>query len=157
AEHSNPDGLALPPVPGLRMMCVDSPRGKLHSTYRPLVCLVLQGAKHLLVGTQESVCRAGQSVIVTADMPVTGQVVEASAKKPYMARAVELDMPLLRELADGFAPATSAALPRTRTLFLQKTEEAIMDCAIRLMRLIGRPEAIPVLHAGLMKELHYWL
>ncbi|MPZ47670.1 MAG: helix-turn-helix domain-containing protein [Betaproteobacteria bacterium] len=157
AKHSNHDGLALPPVPGLRMMCVESPRGKPHSTYRPLVCLVLQGAKHLLVGTQESICLAGQSVIVSADMPVTGQVVEASARKPYMALAVELDMALLRELGDRFAATASVAVPRTRTLFLQKTEDAIMDCAIRLMRLIGRPDAIPVLHAGLMKELHYWL
>jgi hypothetical protein len=42
-EHANADGLALPPVPGLRMMCVDSPRGKLQSTYRPLISL--SGAK----------------------------------------------------------------------------------------------------------------
>lgn len=157
AEHANSDGLALPPVPGLRMMCVDSPRGKLHSTYRPLVCLVLQGAKHLLVGTQQSMCLAGQSVIVSADMPVTGQVIEASARNPYMALAVELDMALLRELGDGLAATAAAAVPHTRTLFLQKTEDAVVDCAIRLMRLIAKPDAIPVLHAGLMKELHYWL
>ncbi len=50
ASHANGDGLALTPVPGLRMMCIESPRGDLHSIYRPLVCLVLQGAKRMIVG-----------------------------------------------------------------------------------------------------------
>lgn len=30
ARHANRDGLALTPVPGLRMMCVESPLGDLH-------------------------------------------------------------------------------------------------------------------------------
>lgn len=156
-EHANADGLALPPVPGLHMMCVDSPRGKLHSTYTPLVCLVLQGAKHLLVGRQERLCLEGQSVIVGADMPVTGQVVQATPERPYMALAVELDLALLAELADQSGRAPVATVSHAQTLFVQDTAEALLDCGIRLMRLIGRPEAIPVLHPGLMRELHFWL
>lgn len=156
-ENANADGLAVTPVPGLRMMCVDSPRGKLHSVYRPLVCLILQGAKQLLVGRQEQLCLAGQSVIVSADMPVTGQVVQASPAKPYIAVAVELDIALLRELTAGLNELPSSDISRYQTLFLQDTDEAILDCCIRLMRLIGRPEAMPVLLPGLMKELHYWL
>jgi hypothetical protein len=59
ARHANGDGLALTPVPGLRMMCLDAPRGDLHSIYRPLVCLILQGAKRITVGTEEHVFSAG--------------------------------------------------------------------------------------------------
>lgn len=157
SEHANTDGLALTPVPGLRMMCVDAPRGRLLSTYRPLVCLILQGAKHLLVGRRERTCVEGQSVIVSADMPVTGQVIKASPAKPYTALAVELDMPLLRELTDlsnGTAPSGDSL---GSTLFLQDTDEVILDCGIRLMRLIDTPDAIPILQPGLMKELHFWL
>jgi len=156
-EHSNADGLAVTPVPGLRMMCVESPRGKLHTAYRPLVCLILQGAKHLLVGKQAQLCTEGHSVIVSADMPVTGQVIQATPAKPYVAVAVELDLALLRELADGIGGAAPRAASRHQTLFLQDTDEAALDCCIRLMRLIGRPDAIPVLHPGLLKELHFWL
>lgn len=136
---------------------MDAPRGRLLSTYRPLVCLILQGAKHLLVGRQEQTCVEGQSVIVSADMPVTGQVVKASPARPYAALSVELDMPLLRELADlpsGAAPSTNSI---SSTLFLQDTDEAILDCSIRLMRLIDTPEAISILQPGMMKELHFWL
>jgi AraC-like DNA-binding protein len=156
-QHSNADGLALPPVPGLRMMCVDTPRGKLQSTYRPLVCLILQGAKHLLVGRQERLCREGESVIVGTDMPVVGQVVQATPERPYIALAVELDMALLAELADDADGLPAGTLSHAQTLFVQDTDEAVLECGIRLMRLIGRPEAVPVLHPGLMRELHFWL
>lgn len=156
-EHANADGLAVTPVPGLRVMCVDSPRGKLESTYRPLVCLVLQGAKHLLVGRQAQTCVEGQSVIVAADMPVSGQVLRATLTRPYIALAVELDMNLLAELADSIGSRVPPAKTLGRTLFLQDSDTAILDCGYRLMRLIDTPDAIPVLRPGLMKELHFWL
>jgi AraC-like DNA-binding protein len=160
-KHANADGLAATPVPGLRMMCVDSPRGNLQSVYHPLVCLILQGAKQLMVGRQEQHCIAGQSVIVGTDMPVSGHVIEASPAKPYVALALQLDMALLRELADRnnniVAHNRLHSRAHSRTLFLQDTDAIILDCATRIMRLIDRPDAIPVLLPGLMKELHFWL
>ncbi|MDF0752684.1 AraC family transcriptional regulator [Marinobacter sp. 71-i] len=156
-EHANADGVAITPVPGLRVMCVDAPRGKLESTYRPLVCLVLQGAKYLLVGSQAQTCIEGQSVIVAADMPVSGQVLRATSIRPYIALAVELDMNLLAELADSTGSSAPPAKPSARTLFLQDSSKAILDCGYRLMQLIDTPAAIPILRPGLMKELHFWL
>lgn len=155
--HANLDGLALTPVPGLRMMCLDQPGEKLESTYRPLVCLVLQGEKHLLAGRQEKLCGEGQAIIVSADLPVTGQVVTASGNRPYIALAIELDMALLSELADQLRDTARVAPAPEASLLVQDVDEAILDCAWRLMRLIGRPEAVPILHPGLMRELHFWL
>jgi len=159
--HANHDGLALTPIPGLRMMCLDQPGDKLESTYRPLVCLVLQGEKHLLAGRQEKLCAEGQAIIVSADLPVTGQVVTASRVRPYIALAIELDMALLSELADqlrGVSAATASPPPDpSTTMLVQDVDAAILDCAWRLMRLIAHPEAVPILHPGLMRELHFWL
>src|SRR5690554_6868166 len=106
--HANRDGLAITPVPGLRMMCVEAPAGDLHSVYRPLVCFVLQGAKRMTVGSEERVFHGGQSVIVAADMPVVGRIVEASQEAPYLAIAVELEMALLRELAAQIGDTSSS-------------------------------------------------
>ena len=155
--HADRDGLALTPIPGLRMMCLDQPGDKLESTYRPLVCLVLQGEKHLLAGRQEKLCAEGQAIIVSADLPVTGQVVTASTERPYIALAIELDMALLSELADQLREATPRAPDPATTMLVQDVDAAILDCAWRLMRLLAHPEAVPILHPGLMRELHFWL
>ena len=157
SRHANRDGLALTPVPGLRMMCVQTPAGDLHSIYRPLVCFVLQGAKRMIVGNAERVFGAGQSVIVSADMPVVGRIVEASLSAPYLAIAVELEMTLLREVAAQMAGAPTMRSSGMETLFAENTELAMLDCAERLVRLLDRPEAMPLLRSGFMWELHYWL
>ncbi|WEX10951.1 AraC family transcriptional regulator [Chelativorans sp. AA-79] len=157
AHHANNEGLALTPVPGLRMMCVESPPGDLHSIYRPLVCLVLQGAKRMTVGREQHVFFAGQSVIVSADMPVVGRIVQASPDEPYIAIAVELEMATLRELAAHLGDSRAQRPSEIRTLFSEHTNDAVLDCAMRLMQLIDRPDAMPLLRPGIMRELHYWL
>ncbi len=138
-------------------MCVEAPSGVTHSTYKPLVCLVLQGAKRMVVGTDERVFHGGQSVIVSADMPVTGRIVQARRTEPYLAVAVELDMSVLRDIALHLGSVPAQPPSETRTLLVEDTNAAMLDCALRLMRLLDRPEAIPLLHAGILRELHYWL
>ena len=156
ARHANRDGLAIAPVQGLRMMCVHAPQGALHSIYKPLVCLVLQGAKHMTVGLEKRVISAGQSVIVTADMPVVGRIIEASTSAPYVAIAIELDMSILRDLTMQLGGAHAHA-SRARTLLTENTDTEVLDCAARLMRLVDKPAAIPVLRPAILRELHYWM
>ncbi|MEL7978878.1 AraC family transcriptional regulator [Vreelandella titanicae] len=156
-RHVNSDGLAFTPVPGLHMMCVEAPAGDLHSVYKPLVCLVLQGAKRILVGNQQRVLSAGQSAIVSADMPVVGRIVQARVGEPYLAVAVELDMVILRELAAHMGSACAQRSSETQTLFAEDTEAELIDCVLRLMKLLDRPESAPLLRPGIMQELHYWL
>jgi hypothetical protein len=157
SHHANRDGLATTSVPGLGMMCVEAPAGDLHSIYRPLVCFVLQGAKRMIVGNEERVFHAGQSVIVAADMPVVGRIVEASPNAPYLAIAVELEMALLREVVAQMGDPCPPRSAGMQTLFAEDTEGAMLDCASRLMHLLDRPDAAPILRPGIMRELHYWL
>ncbi|QTP57792.1 AraC family transcriptional regulator [Billgrantia antri] len=156
-RHANRRGMALTPVPRLRMMCLEAPSGDLHSVYKPLVCLVLQGAKRLNVGREERLFSAGESVMVSADMPVVGRVVEASRSEPYLAIAIELDMAILRELTAHLGSPRRPRPSEMPTLFAVDTEAALLDCAARLMQLLDRPEAAPLLSPGIMRELHYWL
>lgn len=157
AAHADHDGLAPTPVPGLAMMCVEVPGGDLQSVYRPLVCLVLQGAKLMTVGREQQRVTAGQSVIVSADMPVVGRIVEANRGAPYLAVAVDLRPAELRAIAAarGGVPATLPSRPHT--LSAADAAEPVVECVSRLVRLIDRPEAIPLLQPGIMRELHYWL
>lgn len=155
--HANDDGLAPTPIPGLRMMCVETTRGDLHSVYRPLVCLVLQGAKLMTVGREQRVFSAGHSVIVSADMPVVGRIVQASRDEPYLAVAVELQLTVLRELAAQLGEVRPLRPSQRGTLFAEDSNASVLDCALRLMRLLDRPEATPLLYDGIMRELYYWL
>jgi AraC-like DNA-binding protein len=156
-KHANSDGLAMTPVPGLRMMCAEAPSGPMQSTYKPLICLILQGAKHMTVGTERRLFRQHQSVIVSADMPVTGRIVEATRTHPYLAIAVELDMAILKDVAAHLPATAGESAGGLQSLFFEDTDEAVLECATRLMKLLERPQAQAILHPAIMRELHYWL
>jgi AraC-like DNA-binding protein len=156
-RFANRDGVALTPVPGLIVKCVDAPGGDLHAVCRPMAILVLQGAKRLVVDRQEQVFRSGQCAIVSADVPVVARVLKACAEEPYLALAVELEIALLRDLAAQSEVARPEPSSMQRRLFAEDIDGAVLDCAVRLMRLIDRPDAIPLLRLGIASELHYWL
>jgi AraC-like DNA-binding protein len=154
--NANYDGLALTPVEGLRMMCMKRPAGPMHSIYKPLICLILQGAKQMTIGDAQREFSAGQSVVVTLDVPVAGRVVTASAAAPYAAVAIELDMALVREIESELGGVATRTAAQTR-FFALDTDHAALDCAMRLMRLVDTPDAIATLRPAIMKELHFWL
>jgi AraC-like DNA-binding protein len=68
-----------------------------------------------------------------------------------------LEMTILREVAAQLGGVRAPSPSETRTLFADDTEAAALDCASRLMRLLDRPDAVPLLRPAIMQELHYWL
>lgn len=155
-RHANSDGLATVPGLGLRMMRVSEPRGPIRSVYRPLVCLVLQGAKQVSVGPEERLLEAGQSAIVGVDVPVVGQIVRATREHPYLAIAIELDAGIMSDMT-AQVPTKPATASSSSRLFTADLDTDIVNCAARMMRLIDHPEAVPVLRPAILQELHYWL
>jgi AraC-like DNA-binding protein len=156
-QHANEDGLATTPITGVRMMRRYGPTGPMRSVYKPLICLVLQGAKTLAVGNEVHEFTAGQSQILRVDRPVVGRVTRASQREPYLALAVELDMGVVRDINAHVNLAGQAPASARSALFIEDTDAATLDCAKRLMRLLDRPDAIPVLRPSIVNEMHYWL
>jgi AraC-like DNA-binding protein len=157
-DHADADGLVATPVEDVRMMRVRAPTGPMRAMYKPVLCLVLQGAKQLMAGEEAHSFVAGQSVIVGVDRPVVGRVTRASREEPYLAVALDLDMGVMREVM-GQAPGTAETPSRhdDDALLVEDTGEAVADCALHLVRLLDRLEAVPVLRRSIVKEMHYWL
>ncbi len=154
--HADKDGLAATPLQGVGMMRAYAPTGMVKMIYKPLVCLILQGAKQVTVGPDSYEFAAGQSAIIGADVPAVSRITRASRAEPYLALAIELDMAVLLDLSaqiDG----SSGPGPAAPAVLVDETDAAVADCALRLVRLLERPEAIPLLRPSIGRELHYWL
>ena len=151
--NANDDGFAATPLPGVGMMRMEAPTGFSKVIYRPLVCLVLGGEKQVTVGAETHVFAAGQSALVSADVPAVSRVTRASRGEPYLAVAVELDLAVLLDLA-GVVPGVAG--PALGPVLVQETDAAVADCVLRLVRLLDRPEAVAALREPIGRE-HYWL
>ncbi len=152
--HADTAGVAQTPVPGLATVRATRSSGLIHAVSRPLVCLVLQGEKQVAMGPRAFTFAAGDSLIITADVPTVSQITRASVAAPYLSLVLELDPAVIADLLVQMpaGPVADAAPVR-----VEPTDVEVADAALRLMRLIGRPAAEPMLHALFMRELHTWL
>ncbi|WP_129792332.1 AraC family transcriptional regulator [Sphingosinicella sp. CPCC 101087] len=152
--HADSNGIAPTPIPGLFTVRASLPSGLLHDVFRPLVCLVVQGSKHVTMGTREFAFSAGDSLLVTADVPTVSRITRASPAAPYYSLVLELDPAVLAELAAEMKPEFVADHAPVR---VDPTDSEVADAALRLMRLLDRPASVPVLQTQLVREMHYWL
>ncbi|HEX8192162.1 MAG TPA: AraC family transcriptional regulator [Allosphingosinicella sp.] len=148
------DGLARTAIPGLLVVRAVAPSGLLHDIFRPLVCLVVQGGKSVAMGGREFALSAGDSMLITADVPVLSRITKASAAAPYYALVLELDLALVAELVSEMRSEAAADPAPVR---VDQTDAEVADAALRMMRLLDRPSSVPVLHRQIVREMHYWL
>lgn len=149
-----PAGVSATPIPGMSTVCATALSPLDHAISRPLVCLVLQGAKHIAMGSREFSFAAGQSLLITADVPTVSRITQASAAEPYFSLVLELDRNIISELAAEIDELPSTDRSPIRVL---PTELEVGDAALRLMQLMDRPTAVPILQSSLLREMHYWL
>ena len=152
--HAGEDGLAPLPIPGLMAVRALAPSDLIHAVQRPLACLVLQGAKRVTGGARVFEFAAGDSLLVTADVPTVSQITRASAAAPYYSLVLELDPAVI---ADLVAQMPTTAVVDDAPVRVDPTESETTDAALRLVTLLDRPESLPVLQAQRVRELHYWL
>jgi len=150
----NAAGLAHTPIRGLTTIRSIMPSGLLHAISRPLICLVLQGEKQVTTGIRTVTFGTGDSLLITADIPIVSQITRASAEAPYYSLALDLDPAVIAELTEQMDPPSPA---ETAPIQVDPTCAEVTDAALRLMRLLDRPASVPVLHGQLVRELHYWL
>lgn len=152
--HHRPDGVAPTAISGLTTIRALGPSDLVYAISRPIACLVVQGAKLVTLGTQAFPFAAGDSLLITADVPTMSQITRASIAAPYYSLVLELDPAVIADLSAEMktAPAADEAAVR-----VDPTDAEVADAALRLMRLLDRPASVPVLQAQLVREMHYWL
>jgi AraC-like DNA-binding protein len=153
-SYADPAGVARTPIPGLTTIRATAPSGLDYAISRPLVCLVLQGTKHVTLGNRAFTFNAGDSLLITADVPTVSQITRASVAAPYFSLVLDLDPTMIADLAVEMkaVPVADGAPVRH-----EPTDAEVTDAALRLMRLIERPASVPMLRTQLLREMHYWL
>lgn len=148
------DGIARTPIPGVTVICETVPGALQYAINRPLVALVLQGRKRVTMGRHAFEFGAGESLLITTDVPTVSEITGASAAAPYVSIVFDLDIAILEGLVVeiGAVPGDIGQAVR-----VDPTGADVADCALRLMALLERPASLAVLQAQLLRELHFWL
>lgn len=121
--------------------------------YRPLLCMVLQGAKTVTAGTLSVHCPAGHGILVSHHLPVLSRITEASPVEPYLAVVLPLDLGIMRSFYEQM-PDIDEVPESAAALLSCPTEHDLRDALARFLALTQDPASASLLGPILLKEIH---
>jgi AraC-like DNA-binding protein len=150
------DGLHETAIRPLQLIRASAPAQRLPAVYEPGVCVVVQGRKHAMLGSELLVYDALNYLVISVTMLPQGQIIEASPDKPYLCVRLNVDPRELSSLLLEAGPAEPAAVADGgRGLRVSRVSEPLLDAVLRLLRLLRTPQDAPVLAPLAVREIYY--
>ena len=127
------------------------------SLQQAVFCVVAQGAKSIFVKERRLFYDPDNYLLVPLDLPLVGQLEEASPKKPFLGLSLVLDLGEITSLARelNLPPESATRLPED--LMVAAIDAELMDAVVRLTKLLKKPDQIPILAPLIRKEISYKL
>lgn len=157
AQNTDDDGVFETAIPRLSVIRMSKPTEPLHAIHQPAVCIIAQGAKQVMLADEIFRYSPGQYLVVSVDMPVTGQVIEANQEEPYLCLRLDLDLKLLSEMLVDMPAAPGVPAMRKKCIGLSHTTPEFLDAALRLAQLLDKPDEIAYLAPLIERELMFRL
>jgi hypothetical protein len=156
ARHVSKDGFQATPIERLTLVRSSTVTMPMPNVYRPQLCLVAQGRKEVTLGDHVFRYAPGRYGVVTYELPAIGHVVEATPDMPYLCLYLDFDPVMLGDLALRVPPPPGAPSPPIGKT-VSDAGAGLLDAALRLLRLLDDPAALPVLGPLAEQEILYHL
>lgn len=150
------DGV-LEPIQGLHLTRATQPSGTIYGVSQPSFCVIAQGAKEVYLGDSRYPYDAEHYLLATVELPVTGRVVEASSKRPYLALRLELDEALVGSVMVEAGLPAPRSQGDARAVVVSALDADLLDATVRLVRLLESPTQGRVLVPLVKREIVFRL
>jgi AraC-like DNA-binding protein len=143
-------------VPGLTLTQRTRPMPPGVGAYEPSLAVVPQGRKRVSLGDTNFLFDESRFLLTSLDLPIIGQVIEASEQKPFYCFLFKLEMPVVRELLSR--EELQAAEPASSDTLAMATGEVtaeLLGACLRLVSLLENPADIPFLSGLIQREIIY--
>lgn len=149
------EGVNATPINGFAIMRLNAPTPLQPSVYEPCLCIVVQGRKQALLADERYVYDPLNYLVVSMALPISGQVIEATPDKPYLCLRVDIDAMEIDRLLQQIDGPIQKPTDDSRAVYIARTEPALLDAVLRLVRLLDMPEEAAVLGPLALREIHY--
>lgn len=159
-RHAPSDGFFPAPVAGLQLIRASAPSDPLNVMYRPALCLVLSGRKRVYLNNQITEYGSNGHLVISQDLPVLGQVVEATPLEPYLCVHLRIEHAEINQIVlDHGLPQEpeGATMHAARGLYVEPNTAPLMDAILRLVRLLDTPADLAAIAPLVRREIVYRL
>ncbi|WFR61306.1 AraC family transcriptional regulator [Paenibacillus amylolyticus] len=155
-DYANKDGVHSTAIPSLFLIRESVVTEPIFRVNEPSFCIVVQGQKEVLLGQDRFRYGPGSYIVATVDLPVSGQVIQASSQTPYLALKLEFTSSEILEILNQSDFPTRPRKTTRRAMFVSQAEPSLLDAVVRLTRLLqDHSEDIPLLAPLFKKEILY--
>ena len=138
-RHVRPDLTTA--IDGVRICKADhtvSPGSSMSGT---VLAVVAQGGKRLALGDRVYEYGAGQYLVASVDLPVTGHFIDAAPGHPTLGFGMTLEPAAIAELLLQAGPGDLPRSPGTARpgIAVSDAPDELLDAIVRLLRLLDRP------------------
>ena len=139
-------------IPGLHLAAASVTTEPINHVYEPVFGLVAQGAKSIVLGDKVFDYGAGQYLVVSVDLPITGHINVASEREPFLCMGLTLRPATIATLLLETAASDRSAVD-TPGMGVSKAPGELLDAVVRLLRLLDHPRDAPVLAPLIEREI----
>lgn len=156
-RHATENGTNPTEIVRLNLIRGSHPTGPRHALHEPALCIVAQGKKQVILGDATYLYGPDQHLIVSVDLPVVAQVLEADPDNPYLCFRLDLDAAVIGELLAEAGLGTTPDKQAGPGLSLSPADPGLLDAVVRLVRLLDAPRDAEVLAPLVEREILYRL
>jgi len=142
-------------VPGLTLTRRTHPMAPASGTYEPSLAVVAQGRKRVDLGHTTFIFDRSRFLLTSLDLPIIGQVIEASEEEPFLCLMLKLEMPLVRELLSREEIPLPEAASNSPAMATGDITRELLDACCRLLDLENSPQDILFLSGLIQREIIY--
>jgi AraC-like DNA-binding protein len=153
--HTGRDGSQMTVIPTLFFSRFSNDTGPNYGVYKPSLCIVVQGMKEVLLSQERYQYGPADYLVASVNLPITGQVTEASSEVPYLALKLEFTPSEILEVLREFQMGVEKKENAKRGMYVSKIAPSLLDAVTRLARLLDNSKDIPVLAPLIRKEIIY--
>jgi AraC-like DNA-binding protein len=154
-RHGRPDGTTA--IDGVRTCQAGRAVPPESGMTGTVLAVVAQGGKRLALGDRVYEYGAGQYLVASVDLPVTGHVIGTAPGRPMLGFGMTLEPAAIAELLLQAGPGDLPRSPGTARpgIAVSDAPDELLDAVVRLLRLLGRPQDRKAL-VPLVKSEIYW-
>lgn len=139
-------------IPRVAMVQGKIPEHMLAAVYDPMINLILQGSKTMTVGGSTLRYDPATYFVMSIELPAVGTVHPAASGEPYLAVSLTLDPTVLSTLLTDL-PKPVSRHDNDPGFSVAAVTPELMDAWVRMLRLMGDPNAIAALAPAYEREI----
>lgn len=139
-------------IPRVAMVQGTIPEHMLAAVYDPMINLILQGSKTMTVGDSTLRYDPATYFVMSIELPAVGAVHPAASGEPYLAVSLTLDPTVLSSLLADL-PKPAGRHESDPAFSVAAVTSELMDAWVRMLRLMGNPDAIAALAPAYEREI----